>query len=160
MRIFAKKLTDRVLTQAVMEEYRTLCKLAFNDIINDVVSDKINSLQAGFKADIETNEDTEPKGSEVTTTEEELEGFYIVKSILADECPLSEITYKDNASYFNVLYKNNTWKWICRLYFNTKQKYISFPLEDKREERIAIDKVEDIYQFRDRLKTVLDKIKA
>lgn len=157
IRIFAKKLADKTLTQGVMEEYRTLCKLAFSDIVNELVSDKINLLQAGFKAEVSNEEAEDTKANEVITTEEELEGYFIVKSILAETYPIADITYKDNASYFNVLYKNNTWKWICRLYFNSKQKYISFPLEDKKDEKIAIDKVEDIYKFKDRLMLIVEK---
>lgn len=161
VKLFAKKMTDKPITAAVLEDYKALCKTAFADIINELVSDKINSLQAGFKADVESLEEKETKPvNEIVTTEEELEGFYIVKSILGDLTALADITYKDNSSYFNVLYKNNTWKWICRLYFNTKQKYISFPLEDKKEEKIAISKVEDIYNFKDRLREILERVKA
>lgn len=162
VKFFARKMTDKMITQSVLEEYKTLCKLAFSDIINELVSDKISSLQAGFNAEISSIDDTvtDTKGNEIITTEEELEGYYIVKSILAELCQMSDITYRDNASYFNVLYKNNSWKWICRLYFNTKQKYISFPLEDKKDEKIAIGKVEDIYMFKDRLKDIVSKYTA
>lgn len=158
VKFFAKKMTDKMLTQSVVEEYKALCRTAFSDIVNELVSDKISSLQAGFKAEIDsTEEDHGTKQNDIITTEEELEGYYIVKSILSEFCPISDITYKDNASYFNVLYKNNTWKWICRLHFNTKQKYISFPIEDKKDEKISISKVEDIYTFRDRLKEIAQK---
>lgn len=161
VKFFAKKMTDKMLTQAVVEEYRALCKTAFSDIVNELVSDKISSLQAGFKAEVDSiEEDQETKQNDVVTTEEELEGYYIVKSILGEVCPIADITYRDNASYFNVLYKNNSWKWICRLYFNTKQKYISFPLEDKKDEKVAISKVEDIYSFKDRLKEIVERYAA
>lgn len=162
VRIFAKKLTDKPLTQSVIEDYRNLCKSAFNEIINDIVADKISSLQAGFKAEItelEKEEDKSKKENEIVTTQEELEGYYIVKSVLAEIVSVSDITCKDTASYFGVLYKNNSWKWICRLHLNTKQKYISFPTEDKKEEKIAITKVEDIYTFKDRLKEIVSKFK-
>lgn len=157
VKFFAKKMTDKMLTQTVVEEYRALCKAAFSDIVNELVSDRISSLQAGFKAEVSSSEESDQKQSEIITSEEELEGFYIVKSILGEICQMSDITYKDNNSYFNVLYKNNTWKWICRLHFNTKQKYISFPIEDKKDERIAIEKVEDIYMFKDRIKEIAQK---
>lgn len=158
VKLFAKKMTDKMLTQTVVEEYKTLCKLAFSDIVNELVSDKISSLQAGFKAEVSSiEEDQQSDKNSIITTEEELDGYYIVKSIIAEICPISDITYKDNASYFNVLYKNNTWKWVCRLHFNTKQKYISFPLEDKKDEKIAISKVEDIYSFKDRIKDIVSR---
>lgn len=159
IKLFAKRMTDKMLTQSVLEEYKALCKLAFSDILNELVSDKISSLQAGFKAEVSSAEEEQldDEKNAIVTTEEELEGYYIVKSILGEVCPIADITYKDNASYFNVLYKNNTWKWICRLYFNSKQKYISFPLEDKKDEKIAISKVEDIYSFRDRLKEIVSR---
>lgn len=160
VRIFAKKFTDKPLTQSLIEDYRNLCKTAFSDIINDIVSDKISSLQAGFKAEIhelEKEENEHKKENEITTTQEELEGYYIVKSILAEITSVTDITCKDTASYFGVLYKNNSWKWICRLYFNSKQKYIAFPTEDKKEEKISLERIEDIYSFRDKLKGIVSK---
>ncbi len=157
VRIFAKKLSEKTLTQNVMEEYRSLCKAAFSDIVNELVADKINSLQAGLKAEMSDIAPAEEKEAEIETTIEELEGYFIVKSILAEECPLSDITYRDNATYFNILYKNNSWKWICRLYLNGKQKYITFPTEDKKDEKLPIAKLEDIYSLKDKLKAVLNR---
>ena len=52
--------------------------------------------------------------SKIVTTEEELEGFNIVRSILSEVVSVDEISYKDVQSYFGILYQNNTRKWICR----------------------------------------------
>lgn len=60
----------------------------------------------------------------IITTEEELEGFNIIRSILSEVISVDDITLKDVERYCGILYKNNTRKWICRLYFNSGKKSI------------------------------------
>ena len=62
--------------------------------------------------------------SEHTTdfTEEEQEGYYILKAILSAIVDPSRITYKDTATYCNILLDNNSWKPIVRLHFNNPKR--------------------------------------
>lgn len=46
-----------------------------------------------------------PAASKIVTTEEEKEAYFIVKNLLKETVPPSDITYKDTASYFNILYQ-------------------------------------------------------
>ena len=50
-----------------------------------------------------------------------------------------------------ILIDDNNRKPICRLWFNTKQKYIGVFDENKEETRIPIDSVIDIYQHADKI---------
>jgi predicted type IV restriction endonuclease len=87
------------------------------------VSNKLKSA-----LDNNQNEDeTEPieKVKNVLTTTEELEGFYIVKSIVGEHVDLKRIFYRDNQSYFTILLDDKNYKWFTRLYFNGTQKYVS-----------------------------------
>jgi hypothetical protein len=92
---------------------------------------------------------------DVETTEEEMEGFYIVKSILRDIVDPARIAHRDTRSYFGVLLDDNNRKPIVRLHFNRAQKYIGVFDEKKKEERIPIASIDEIYQHADRIRRVL-----
>ncbi|MBF7043596.1 type I restriction endonuclease [Campylobacter volucris] len=146
---FAKQLTDKRMTSAVIDEFREHIKKSFKELINDIAYEKITSIKNNLQSlnDDEEN-DEENSDKEIITTEEELQGFYIIKSILASEnINLNDITYKDTLSYFGILYQNKVTKWICRLYFNSSKKSISFP----SGECFNIDKLEDLYNYKEHI---------
>lgn len=72
---------------------------------------------------------------------------------------LNRVTYRDNASYCNVLLDDNIRKTICRLYFNRSQKYIAF-LDDAKEVKTPISGVNDIFQFTEQIKNKVNEILA
>ncbi len=160
IRIFATKLTAKPLRQNILEEFKIYVKTAFSEIITDMAQDKINSLKSKLSVEM-SNEEIEieqEENNEIETTQEELQGFFIVKSILAEFIDLDRIYARDTKSYFGILLDDNNRKWICRLLFNTKQKYISFHIEDKQEEKFSIEKIEDIYKYKSQLHDVIIRL--
>ncbi len=95
----------------------------------------------------------EPEGevSRVDTTQEELDGFHIVRAILRKRFDVSRIMQRDTQSYFGILLDDNNRKPLCRLHFNAKQKYIGIIGEDKKETRHPIQSLDDIYDYADAL---------
>ena len=89
------------------------------------------------------------------TTEEELEAYHIVKAILREAVDPRRVTQRDQISYFNVLLDDTNRKPICRLHFNTTQKQIGIFDKDKKEEKIPINDLNEIYEYADRLKATL-----
>lgn len=160
IRFFATKSTDRRLIQPVIEEFKAYLKIAFSEIVNDMVQDKINSLNSQLSVEIsdKIDEKSEINDEGIITTEDELEGYYIVKSILAEKISLSRIIARDTKSYFGILLDDNNRKWICRLRFNTSQKYISLHEAEKEEIKYPIEKLEDIYSFREKLISIVDRL--
>ena len=79
----------------------------------------------------------------------------VVKMLLADTANFRDITYKDTESYFTVLYKGNTRKWICRLKLTPTQKTLIIPDKDKREEKYPLTDVYTIQDYKDKLIEVL-----
>ena len=59
--------------------------------------------------------------------------------------------FETRISYCGVLLDDNNRKPICRLHFNASQKYIGLFDSERKEERVPIGSVEEIYQFGDRL---------
>lgn len=152
-------------TSNVIEKFKPLIKSALNQFVTEMMNDKIKTALGTNDVDItdvnpqsETIEEKEKiHVSKIVTTEEELEAYFIIKSILKDTVPMQDIHYKDNERYMAILYKNKTTKWICRLYFNGNKKYITVPSDTKREERIDISNVYDIETKKEELIKALNR---
>lgn len=142
-------------TATVLEKFSPIIKRAFNQLITETLSTKFaETLKGNISQDeiAASSEEIEVDSNinKILTTAEELEGFAIIKSILRKNINPSDITYKDTESYFGVLYKNNTRKWICRLFLGNK-KSIVLPTSDKGQERHYIENVNDLYNFENEL---------
>lgn len=90
----------------------------------------------------------------IVTTEEEIEGYHIVKSIVREVVDPARIHHRDTKSYMGILFDDNNRKPICRLHFNSSQWYLGIFDAEKKEERIPITALNDIYQHADRLRTM------
>jgi len=92
----------------------------------------------------------------IVTTQEEYEAYYIIKSILRDTLDSKRVVIRDQQSYCGILLDDNNRKPICRLYFNGTQKQIALlDNEQKKEVRVSLKVLDDIYSFADRLKTTV-----
>lgn len=147
--------------QRVLDKFSPLVKRAFSSFVNEIVNTKISSALS-VDSDEETNESTattveETPVSKIITTEEEIEGFYIVRGLLAGIVPVEDVAYRDTESYFGVLYTNNNRKPICRLNLDTKNKQLLIPDENKKFERIYIESLNDIYKYKNKLIEVVKR---
>lgn len=77
--------------------------------------------------------------------------------MLGDVVDIHDITYKDTASYINILYKANTRKWICRLKLTDNARILIVPDESKKETKYAIKDVYDLRAYKDTLSDVLKR---
>lgn len=89
--------------------------------------------------------------TKIVTTEEEIEGFMIVKAIVRNAVDVKRVAMRDNQSYCGVLLDDNNRKPICRMHFNRSQKYLGVFDENKAETRIPINGVDDIYAHSEKL---------
>lgn len=144
-----------VKTINVIEKFRGIVKKSMHQFVNEFMNDKIKSIlnddQKDSECDLQEDTeliDTEIENKNIVTTEEELEGFKIVRSILSEIVDPEYITYKDVERYFGILYKGNVRKWICRLYFNTTKKKIVISDKEKKEVVYYIDNINDIYKYK------------
>lgn len=161
IRFFASKTYEGRLTQPIIEKFGGITQKAFKHFVNELMNERFQSAlvqETPNKEVKDEKQDVAGKKPEVETTIEELEGFAIIKSILRGKIELERLAYRDNLSYFNVLLDDNIRKTLCRLHFNTKQKYISFIDENKKENKVPIEKLDDIYNHTDLIKQALDKI--
>lgn len=86
-RIFANKILPQGtrIASNIIDEFKTYTKSAFSEIITDLATKKINSIRVGLSANITSaSEDDDKEENEIITTQDELQGFFIVKSILSE----------------------------------------------------------------------------
>ena len=100
----------------------------------------------------DANGDAEKSAAFVVTTDEEIEGFQIVRAIVCSEVDVSRVAARDTQTYFGVLLDDNNRKPIARLWFNRGKKYLGVFDENKVETRLPIDFPQDIYSHADTLR--------
>ncbi|MCZ6751745.1 MAG: restriction endonuclease, partial [Acidobacteria bacterium] len=88
----------------------------------------------------------------IETTEEEIEGYHIIKAIVREVVAPSRVVHRDTKSYMGILLDDNNRKPICRLRFNWTQKYLGVFDEDKNETKHTLESIDDIYKFAEQLK--------
>jgi hypothetical protein len=155
VRFFATQVYPKKIMPNVLEQFTGLTKKALNIFLNDKINERLKKSMVDSDYHDESSEEesaVDEKGNEIVTTEEEFEGFHIVKSILREVIDAQRITPRDTKTYFGVLIDDNNRKQVCRLWFNTRQKYISVFDEEKNETKTPIEKLDDIYKFSDALK--------
>ena len=88
----------------------------------------------------------------IETTEEEIEGYHIVKAIVRQVVDANRVVYRDTKSYMGILLDDNNRKPLCRLRFNYSQKYIGLLDQQKNETKHPIENLNEIYKFAEQLK--------
>ena len=101
--------------------------------------------------------DTENAASGIVTTQDEIDGFAIIKAIAREVVPVKRITMRDAKSYCAILLDDNNRKPICRLYFNNPERKRIALFTNKQEEMIPIDDLDAIYDFADRIKAAIQE---
>lgn len=174
VRFVASQVYHGKLTQAVREQFTQLTRQAFKLVINEQINERLKSALSPEPISVSSPEPPsttnttgdsapEPSSDSVVTTQEELDGYYVVRAILRELVDVKRISMRDVQSYCGVLLDDNNRKQICRLYFNRTQKYIGVFIppqqegakESPKEEKVAIKDVDEIYKLADRLKTTV-----
>jgi len=154
VKLFASQIVSKPLRQNIIDEFKVYVKQAFSETITDLVSQKINSLNDKLTQEDETELTQTVKVEDdngIVTTDEELEGYFIVKSILAQSIELKRVAQRDTKSYFGILLDDNNRKWIARLHFNYSTKYIEIRVDDKSGKKYQLESIEDIYKHKEEL---------
>ena len=149
-------------TTTMKELFTPLVTKAFHQFLSDKVSDRLRSALESEKGSSGDNNEKHDeadaeqiRGDGIETTEEELEGFNIVRAIVSKAVPPKRVVHRDTKSYMGILLDDNNRKPICRLWFNSKQKYLGVLDVNKEETRIPIESPIDIYQHADKILNTL-----
>ena len=160
VRYFAKQVYDGVITAKILDQFTSLTKKSISTYINDLISERLKSALK-TETDVENKENQEDSiereeasqdDNKIVTTEEEIESYMIVKSILRPVVDISRVVYRDAQTYFAILLDDNNRKPICRMYFNSvTKKYIATFDENKKETKHEINSLDDIYKYNQQL---------
>ncbi len=157
VRYFAKKAYPSMITQKVLEQFTAITKRAFNLLISDSINDRLKSALKKETEQVVGLTEDEPGTSSpnVETTEEEIEAFLIIKSILRRNTDVKRITLRDAQSYCAILLDDNNRKPICRLFFNGKKKYVEIPDASKKFIKKEIEGVDDLFGLSGELESAI-----
>ncbi|NLR63322.1 restriction endonuclease [Chitinophaga varians] len=164
VKYFARQIYPGVVTQKIVDQFTELTKKSFTQYINDIITDRLKSALTkeaeNQKLETTTVEDDSPLQEDepkIFTTQEEIDGFLIVKSILRQIIPVHRIVYRDAQSYFSILLDDNNRKTICRLYFNGAKKQVGLFDSNKKESKVEILSLDDLYAHSS---TLLDMVRT
>lgn len=161
VKFLASRVYDGILTQKVREQFSELTRKATSQYLNDRINERLKSAMTGEATSSPVNEmatrtDTETDApvemEDLSTTEDEIEGYHIVKAIVRAVVDAKRVTIRDAKSYCSVLLDDNNRKPLCRLHFNRAQKYIGIFDKDKNETRLPLSHIDEIYAMADELK--------
>jgi hypothetical protein len=165
IRFFVNRLYEGRTTQKVIDQFRPLVTRALNQYIGDQVQGRLKTaldddgqpmvaaVQPGVAAApvVEVPATAPAAGtpvmSDIQTTDEELEGFNIVRAIAAAEVSPDRVVHRDGKAYFAILLDDNNRKPLIRLHLNSKNKKFVTTFESGKDgTRRDIDSVVDIYR--------------
>lgn len=155
--IFQRVVPGGRFTPVMKEQFSPLVLKGFQQFLSDKISDRLRTAlenEKEFSEKVETKEEPPADQSEnngIVTTQDEIDGFNIIRAIASKVISPSRVICRDTKSYMGILLDDNNRKPICRLWFNTRQKYIGLLDSNKEETRNPISDVPDIYQYSDQI---------
>jgi hypothetical protein len=173
VKLVGRQIYDGNMTKNAVEQLRNPVRSAFEQIIRDRIQDRIQAAFASENTQSEQNDakanqqkkEKEPEngndesGSEIVTTEEEIQGLYIVRAIAADVIEdVERVAMRDQKSYCAIHFDDTNRQPVCRLRFNSSRvKYVGLFDEAKNETKHKIEKPTDIYQHRKEIQETIKR---
>jgi len=157
VKYFVSKVYNGRATEKVMIQFTEIVKISSQQFLSDLITERL-------KTALEKEKDSEPKiaepeskGNVTLTSEEEIEGYYIVKSLLRQDVDSSRIYYRDFQKFFSILIDDSIRNTICRFYLTDNLKQIAFLEDNKSEIKHQINSIDDIYKFSEQLRGIAKK---
>lgn len=151
VKFFVKLVYAGQATEKVLIQFTDIVKRSINQLISDKISDTLkNALDKENEKEVEqVKQDIGTTKEEIiiVTTEEEIEAYFVVKSILRVKFDTHRIHYRDFQNFFSILLDDTIRQTICRLYLHDEKKYIGIFDENKKETKYELTKIDDIYKF-------------
>jgi hypothetical protein len=159
VKLFTKQVYSGMITQKVLEQFTGLLKKSMGQYVSELITDRLKSAlsreaEMNIPTVLETSQETPSvaaptvqEGPKIETTLEELEAFYIIKSIIRGTVDSARIQYRDSQSYFSVILDDSNRKTVCRLYMNGKKKSIGVFDVAKVETKNEITSLDEIFKY-------------
>lgn len=179
VRLFAKRVYGGIMHARAVETFTSLTEKAAKQYVNDRVNSRLKTALADqapligalpqeppvpapatvaavgeAAVSVEVTPETTSKPG-VVTTEDEMDGYRIIKAILAGVVPMSRVYMRDAASYCSIILDDNNRKPIARFHFDGRTKRIVLFDAAKEQTRVDIDSLEDLYAQADAIRAVV-----
>lgn len=157
-RFFIRQAYDGKITQQVLDRFTPVLVAAMNQFINDRINERLkNAMTQQQKPEAPDPSAQEAPAEDKTasgivTTPEEIEAWYLIKSLLVGVVDSERVTMRDAQSYCAILLDDNNRKPLCRLHFNGKQWRVGLFDGDNRDDRVNIDRLDDILPLGERIR--------
>ena len=158
VKLLVSKFFNKPLTAPRLVAFKEYTKKAFSNSINESINFRLkNALNIGETIPSKENQklssvDENIETPRFITTEEEIEGSQIIKAILRESIPANRIFFRDTQSYFGILLDDNNRKPLCRLHFNSANKYVELFHNGKDNgEKQPLQSLDEIYKFKKEL---------
>lgn len=157
IKYFVNQIYQGRLSGKKMNQFTEIFKKSFERAFTEIINEKNATIK--IKTQTDTNSDAKiiQNENKINTTEEEINGFYIIKSMLRTKIDPGRIFYRDVQSYFSVILDDKISKPVCRLWLNNpSKKYIGLLDKDNKEIKKEIASLDDIYKYSEELITKID----
>jgi hypothetical protein len=153
--IYKGRITERIVIQ-----FTDLVKRSFHQLLSDMVTERLKAALHKEATEAKEQADQQAvnkaaadlaKERAVETTPEEMEAYFIIKSILHPVGLGARVSLKDNLSYCNVIMDDSVRKTVCRFHFSGGKKFV-LVFDQPNGTRIDIDAIEDIYKASDQIR--------
>lgn len=153
---FAKYFIPKVYggraTEKVLKQFSEIVKISCQQFLSDLITERLKTALDKEKESEQKIPEPEVKKSVPETTQEEIESYHIIKSILRTEIENNRIFYRDFQGFFGILIDDSVRNTLCRLYLNGAQKVLGIIDENKNEKRINLENIDEIYNYSDLIK--------
>jgi len=167
VRFFGSRVYSGRMTAQVLEQFTEVTRRSFAQFISEEFNARLKHVMSGDAVAAgdtapATEEEPEEDADGIVTTQEEIDGYNMVKAIVAEVVATERVVMRDTKSYCGVLLDDNNRKPICRLHFNSATvKYLGVFDAEKKERRIKLEEIRDIFKHSAELReTVLGYLAA
>ncbi len=160
LRFFISQAYDGMITPKVRERFQPILVTALEQFINERINERLKNAiipqqPEGAPSSEQAAVTEEPQEKEtqsnIVTTEEEKEGYYLVKSLLVGVVDTERVKIQDWQAYCNIVL-DTRFKVLLRMHFNRRPWKIGFFDGDLRDDRVEIEKLDDILKYADRIR--------
>ncbi|MBP6367214.1 MAG: type I restriction enzyme HsdR N-terminal domain-containing protein [Nitrosomonas sp.] len=143
-------LNGKRFTPAIKEQFTQITKDAFSQLIGEKITERLKMAMDQSTGSRSSQQSQE--SNDITTSNEEMEGFQIVRAILCELTDPKRVVMRDAKSYCAILFDDNNRRPICRLRFNNPAKLSIGFFDGSEESIIQINDLSDIYKHADKLR--------
>ena len=150
VRFLARKVYSGSMWASRVETFTGLTKLAFQGFVHDRVNRLITRAVADDRDSPVSIEAPEPPAK--APDEEEIAGYEAVKAILEEVVDTRRLSMRDTVNYCAIVLDDNRRKTVCRLHFNSANRWYMMVLGQELEPvQCHVDTVDGLANYREQL---------